>query len=282
LKYSAKFSGHYWRLAITEIGGVDRVISTLSPWDDSPNCVVISEDSGKTYAATRAGLPDYPLAVNSNWGKGYPRGLAVDPKNPQVVYLGMDGDPDGPKKGGGLFKSTDGGRTWQQLPNQPGSRRVFHGLAVDPTEPKRLYWAGVGDKGGLYRSEDGGMTWELVFSQETWATNVRVTNDGVVYFPSSNLYRSTDHGRTWQQLSHSGGGLIQDVEVDPRDPRTIWISRDAGEHGVPASIYKSRDGGSTWTDITGDLQFRSKSILRFNPATNELWAVGPCVFKIKQ
>jgi hypothetical protein len=140
LKWSPEMSGHNWRVAITRQNGVDRIISTVSPWETKfPSRTVLSEDGGKTYKIVTAGLPDYIIRRNTMWEAGYPRALAVDPNNPQIVYLGIDGDPEAGKSGGGIFKSTDGGATWKQLPNQPGSRRMFYGLAVDPTNSKRIY-----------------------------------------------------------------------------------------------------------------------------------------------
>ena len=75
------------------------------------------------------------------WGQGYARALAADPQNEAVLYLGIDGDPDpaSGSQGGGIFKSIDGGRHWQQLAQQPASRRMLYGLAVDPTDSKRLF-----------------------------------------------------------------------------------------------------------------------------------------------
>src|SRR5690606_32239425 len=123
------------------------------------------------------------LGVNVMWDRGYARALAVDPNDPQTIYLGIDGDPEPARNhaGGGVFKSTDGGKTWQQLPDQPTSRRMFFGLAVDPTDSRRLYWGACNENGGVYRSDDGGATWQYVFDKEKWVFNLAVGPSGEVY-----------------------------------------------------------------------------------------------------
>jgi photosystem II stability/assembly factor-like uncharacterized protein len=284
LKWTPELSGHNWRLAITPQNGGDRIIATASPWEAQyPPRVIISEDGGKSFKVTSAGLPDYVIRPNTMWGVGHPRALAVDPQNPQIVYLGIDGDPSDGKSGGGIFKSQDGGTTWKQLPQQPGSRRMFYGLAVDPTNSQRVFWAASGTNGGLWRSEDGGDSWERVFSNEEWAFNVMVTQDGTVYCPGKNLWRSTDHGKTWQKLTNfSGEGTILGLEADPRDAKTLWISVTTWDNSATGGVYKTVDEGKTWQEITGNLPFVKPQILRFNPATQELWAAGVGLYKLKQ
>lgn len=279
LKWSEEISGHNWRLAITKQNGVDRVISTVSPWDKYPPRTILSADGGKTFKIVTQGLPDYIIRPNTMWGAGHPRALAVDPQNPQTVYLGIDGDPSDGKSGGGIFKSQDGGASWKQLPNQPGSRRMFYGLAVDPTNSKRIYWAGLGAGGGIYRSEDAGDSWKRVFSNEEWPFNLMVSRNGTVYCAGKYLWCSTDQGATWKKLTDfNPGGTIMGLEEDPRDNKTLWITFDKGKGGV----YKTGDGGVTWKEITGNLPYIYPQLLRFNPATNELWAAGVGLYKIKQ
>jgi photosystem II stability/assembly factor-like uncharacterized protein len=284
LGYSGDLSGHAWRLDVRQIDGNLRILSTSSPWDRQYNQLVASYDGGKTFKPFRQGLPDYLPTDNTMWGRAYARAIAVDPSDPSIVYMGLDGDPAAGKSGGGLFKSVDGGRTWKQLTSQPGSRRVFFGLAVDPTNPKRIYWGASGDKGGIYRSDDGGGTWQRVFSQEQWIFNLQVTADGTVYGLGNQIYRSTNQGKTWKSLAKLPMGCtVVGFEIHPNDPKTIWAATDYW--GGPANlggVFKTTDGGKTWTDITGNLPYRRPLVLRFNPATSELWAGYVGLYRIKQ
>jgi photosystem II stability/assembly factor-like uncharacterized protein len=283
-KWSDQWSGHNWRLGITGQPGAEHIIATVSSWNAAyPNGVIVSEDGGKTYQGSTAGLPDYIPAANTMWGRSYSRALAVDPQNPKIVYLGMDGDPEGGKSGGGIFKSEDGGRIWKQMSSQPASRRMFFGLAVDPTNSQRLYWGACGANGGVHRSEDGGATWQSVFTGEGWVFNLHVTADGTVYCPGKNLWRSTDHGKTWTQITkRNGDQVIVGLETDPRDPKTIWYSSTTWGNEAEGGVFRTRDGGATWQEITGNLPYRKPMLLRFNPATNELWAGGVGLYKLKQ
>lgn len=283
LSHVRGFSGHNWRVAINEVDGKERVIATVSPWDDGSQSTVRSDDGGKTFNIIKDGLPEQRLTKNTMWGRGYPRALAVDPNDPEIVYMGLDGDPENGNAGGGIFKSTDGGASWSQLANQPGSRRVFYGLAVDPTDSKRIFWGACGAGGGVWLSEDAGNSWKNVFANENFVWNIHIAADGTVYATGAQLHCSTDHGKTWKKLTNFPQHMSTvGLDIDPNDPNTIWVSNINWANTAIGGIHKSTDRGATWTDITGDIPFVKPMVLRFNPTTKELWAAGVGLYKIKQ
>jgi photosystem II stability/assembly factor-like uncharacterized protein len=245
--------------------------------------VLVSDDGGKTFQVCRQGLPERRPSADTMWGQGYARALAADPADPDVFYLGIDGAPQEGQPAGGVFRSADGGLTWQRTAGQPGSRRMFYGLAVDPTDPNRIFWGCCGTEGGLWRSEDSGATWQRVFKNETWLFNATVSKSGVVYAGGHELWQSADHGATWKRLTDfSSGRQIVGLEIKPGDENTIWLTMMGWGSTVDGSIYKTVDGGKTWTDITGDIPYRQCKVLRYDPATGYLWAGGTGLFKIKQ
>lgn len=283
VRHTPGLSGHDWRVCIDEINGATRILSTATPWYKVPTCVIRSEDGGTTFQPVTTGLPGYTIRPNTMWGQGHPRALAVDPKNPQNIYLGIDGDAAEGKSGGGLFKSQDGGMTWAQLPQQPASRRMFYGLVVDPTDSSCLFWGACGANGGVHRSLDGGMSWEHVFKGDNFIWNLHATADGTLYCGGQQLWRSSDHGRTWTQLTHfTEKRSIVGIETHPGDPKTMWVSAVSWGNVPDGAIFKTTDGGTTWQDITGGIPYVKPLVLRFNPATSELWAGGVGLYKIKQ
>jgi len=210
--------------------------------------------------------------------------VAVDPHHPDTVYaatydkwrLPWHFEEAGPESG--IYKSTDGGKTWKRLRNGLPSGKIGRiGLAVYPKDPRILY-AHIENRnprppteeearrdkerglepqerrvgGEVYRSEDSGETWEKRNAPRDdlgggkWYGQIRVdpNNDQVVYAMSTRLQRSTDGGKTWgkQGVENIAGGVHVDhhvVWIDPANSDHIILGNDGG-------LAVSYDWGKTW------------------------------------
>ena len=180
--------------------------------------------------------------------------VVFDPSNPNILFAALwqayrtpysmvSGGP-----GSGLYRSADGGTTWQQIKGNGFPTGVLGriGVAVS-AEPNRVYALIENEKGGLYRSDDGGEHWRLInedrrFRQRAWYyTHVFADpkNPDVVYILNTGSYRSIDGGRTFTQLSTPHGDN-HGLWIDPTNPKRLINSNDGG-----ADI--STDGGLHWT-----------------------------------
>ncbi|HEX9202094.1 MAG TPA: hypothetical protein VF865_21230, partial [Acidobacteriaceae bacterium] len=205
--------------------------------------------------------------------------VALDPKNPRVVYASLWATRRPPwsvyapsyMPGGGLYKSTDGGDSWKQLtgglPTDDFVGKI--GIAVSPSNPKRL-WAVVDDpgtsvaprpsasglatpntnaKGGIYLSDDAGASWKLVNSEiRLWGRGwyfgqitVDPANPDSAYDINTATYLTTDAGKTWTPVKGApGGDDYHQIWVNPTDPKRMVLSSDQG-------TVVSLDGSKTWS-----------------------------------
>ena len=188
--------------------------------------------------------------------------LAFDPQNPQILYTDMWSSrrppwtTGSPLEGhsGGLFKSTDGGETWNPLSkglptNAQGLGRI--GLGISPSNPNRIYALvdAAPAVGGLYRSDDAGESWQRVNHEERiWGRGsdfawVRVSpeNPDIIYICNPSTYRSTDAGVNFTAIKGApGGDDYHTVWINPENPRIILLAADQG-----ATI--TVNGGETWS-----------------------------------
>jgi hypothetical protein len=89
--------------------------------------------------------------------------------------------------------------------------------------------------------------------------------------------------KTWRQLTKlTSGYVLVAVETDPADPKRLWCAGTTWDGSSQGAVYESTDAGLTWQEITGDLPYRKPLVLRYNPATRELWAAGVCLFKCRR
>jgi len=194
--------------------------------------------------------------------------LALDPSNPDVIYASLWDVREGPWEdgnifsgtGGGLFKSTDGGNTWQQLTKGLPSNVVQISIAISPSLPKRLYIAlGTTEPGdyasgaglGLYRSDDAGESWYRTTDDGRAAmrigggdlaiVRVDAKNPDVVYSTGIVTARSSDGGKTWSSIRGApGGDDYQNLWINPNDPNIMLLVSDQG-------AIVTVNGGKTWS-----------------------------------
>jgi photosystem II stability/assembly factor-like uncharacterized protein len=204
-----------------------------------------SDDGGATWR-----LLENPMKGSVVWSMG------IDPVDPSVMFAGT-GTPSTP----GIFRSTDGGRSWGKLrvdiadecPNVGVPRPT--GIAVDPTNDRNV-WVGL-EVDGVRYSTDGGETWSKLNGQ---IRNQDVHNVLVIEGPpktvftvvNDDIWRSTDDGKSWQAARareifpwHYPRGIA----VKPGDPRTVFLTLGDSTPGRIGTVVRSRDAGVTWETL---------------------------------
>ena len=169
--------------------------------------------------------------------------LAVDANDPKTAYAGVDHPGTGGDTGG-LYKTTDGGRTWTRLAGVLDSLDVVS-IATHPSESGTLWAATL--NGGAYRSTDGGTSWTELGNYGTVAdlTNVNVpdpSNANLLFAGTEGfgVQASTDRGRTYvPRVSGLTNYYVNAIAFDPQAPSTLYAASDAG-------IFKSTDSAGTW------------------------------------
>jgi photosystem II stability/assembly factor-like uncharacterized protein len=157
--------------------------------------------------------------------------------------------------GSGLWRSPDGGDSWQRVRDGlTGESRVY-GLTVHPAEARTVF---AGAEDGIYRSRDGGQSFARLDSpmnaSEVWKIALDPTDPDIIFAGTrpAALYRSTDGGRNWQKLAadivdecpNVGVPRVTALTVDPSDPRIVWAGIEVD------GVRRSTDRGDSWSRIT--------------------------------
>jgi photosystem II stability/assembly factor-like uncharacterized protein len=165
--------------------------------------------------------------------------LAVDPRAPANVYAGTDA---------GVFKSTDGGQSWQRVRAARGRERSISALAVDPRHPHVVY--AIAAEHGVFKSTDAGTTWRALeggfgTSDDIGALALNPRNPEILYLGGVGLFKSKDGGTTWRTAGLTGT-TVYEIAVDPEEPATLYAGTDAG-------LFTSTDAGASWQVLAGPL-----------------------------
>jgi photosystem II stability/assembly factor-like uncharacterized protein len=207
--------------------------------------VFMTTDGGKTWTKT--------LYLDREHGVS---DLEMDATNPNILYAGMwsfERKPWTHRSGserGGLYKSIDGGRTWNKLTNGLPKLIGRIGVRAAPSNPNVVYALLEAKEGTLYRSEDRGETFkqvsknERIVSRGFYYTRVRVdpNNENHVYAVASTLFESIDGGKSFRSITGRTHIDYHAFWQDAKNPKRIWIGNDGG-------IAVTYDGGETWEPV---------------------------------
>ncbi|WP_411282464.1 WD40/YVTN/BNR-like repeat-containing protein [Gemmatimonas sp.] len=244
-----------------------------------PNVFYMAPTNGGVWKSNDAGRTWNPIFDGQNTGSI--GAVEVAPSNPNVLYVGSGEGLQRPdlSTGNGVYRSNDAGRSWTHLGLRDGQQ--IPRIAIDPANPERLFVAVLGHpygpntERGIYRSVNGGQSFERVLykDENTGGADVVLspTDPNTVYAvlwearqgpwenaawsgPNSGLFKSTDGGATWTQLA---GGLPTTADglgrfgigISPTNPRRIYVTATAG---ATSGLYRSDDAGATWTRTTSD------------------------------
>ena len=246
----------------------------------------VSSAGGGLFKTSNNGVTFKPVMDTARVSSG--GDLAISPSDTNVVYWGT-GEPNSRNSispGGGVYKSTDGGRSWAFL--GLAETRAIARIVVHPTDPNTVWIAALGHawgpnkERGLYKTTDGGKTWVLkkFIDDKTGFVDVQLDprNPSVLwaasyqrvrgpYFlnsggPGSALWKSTDGGDTWTEVK--GGGFPAtmkgriDIAIAQSNPDIMYtlVEADTAPNATkdpkakaqtrPSGLYRSEDGGKTW------------------------------------
>jgi photosystem II stability/assembly factor-like uncharacterized protein len=305
---SSVFAGLKWREVGIFRGGRSVAVAGSAA---RPNEYWMGTTGGGVFKSTDGGQTWTPMS--DKYFGGTIGGIGVSASNPDVVFVGTGefAIRGNVSHGDGVFKTTDGGKTWSSLglaATQQISRVLVH-----PTNPDIVYVAAQGhvfgpnpDR-GIYKSSDGGKTWTKILfrNDSTGASDLAMdpSNPEILYaafwqaqrYPwklvsggtGGGIFKTTDGGAHWTELTKNPGmpkGLLGNigVTVSPAKPSRVWalIETDSG------GVYRSDDGGATWAWINHDHKLRVRawyySKLTADPKdSNGVWATNVIFYKSK-
>jgi hypothetical protein len=236
---------HYWSYFADPQGNLPSSKQLWDSWKTKQN--FSGKDPNPVANWNTIGPADVGVFSGRLPGTGRVNAIAVDPKNPNIWYVGAPS--------GGIWKSTNAGQSWTNLFDQFPQIGVS-GIAIDPNNSNIVYITTGDDDAadsysvGVFKSLDGGQTWnETGLNPSSTTENslmneivIDPTNSSVIWVGTSNgLFKSTDSGNSFTNVR---SGFISDFKLKPGDPNTVYAVANAhiGGGGNAATFYKTTNG----------------------------------------
>jgi len=241
---------------------------------------------GGVWKTSDGGINWEPITDGSVFGTASVGAIGLSDSDPNTIYVGMGESPirGNVSHGDGVYKSTDGGKTWKHIGLE--DTRQISRIRVNPKNPDIVFvaaqghvWAPNADR-GVFRSKDGGKTWQKVLfrSDKAGACDLIIdpTNPNVIYAgfwevyrkpwtlesggPGSGIFKSTDGGDTWTEITRNPGlpkGMIGivGITVSPANSDRLWAIVEAEDGGV----FRSDNGGKNWTKTNEQRNLRQRA-----------------------
>lgn len=273
-----------WRSVGPYVGG--RAV-TVAGVAGKPHVFYVGTVGGGVWKSTDDGLVWKNITDGKLAGPSASIGaIAVAPSDPSVIYIGTGEDDirNDMIPGDGVFKSTDGGTTWQRA-----GLRETHSMSVilvDPNNSNIVYAASMGhvfvpgSNRGVFKSTDGGKTWKKILFVDNKTGAIDIVMDpnhpDVLYAtmwqaqrmpwglnsggPGSGIYKSTDGGQHWTNLTRNPGlpkGVLgrMGVTIAASQPNVVYAIIQAKDGGV----FRSDNGGSTWNQVNDKMVLRQRA-----------------------
>ncbi len=279
---SAFLAGYRWRNIGPDRGGRSIAVAGVK---GRPNEAYFGAVGGGLWKTTDGGESWFPV-TDGQISSASVGAVAVSESNPNIVFIGTGESciRNNIMPGDGVYKSTDGGKTWTHA----GFEGVdaISKIRINPTNPDIIYVAAFGKysepsaERGVFKSTDGGKSWRKVLYRDdkTGAIDISIDqNDPNVLYaalweayrneyhmssggPGSGLFKSTDGGETWKEITRNQGmpsGVVGriGVAVSPADSKRVYalVENDSG------GLFRSDDAGATWKLVNDDRSIRQRA-----------------------
>jgi len=301
-----KLDQHFknWKPRSIGPAGMSGRITAIDAVVDDPNTIYIGAASGGVWKTENGGASWTPVFDDQpiqNIGA-----IAIQQSNSSVVWVGTgEGNPrNSINLGGGIYKSLDGGKTWQCM----GLEKTIniHRIIIDPVNPNTVYAGAIGNpyaehpERGVYKTTDGGLTWQkILYTNDTAGIGDMImdpSNPNKLFAamwqhrrtpwsmmsggPGSGLYMTLDGGKTWKKLGREEGlpegnyGRIG-LAIARNNPKRVYALVEATKNG----LYRSDDGGYTWQLVNSDPRWVTNRPFYFQDIAcdpeneNRLWLI---------